>query len=107
VERVCTTNQYHLAGTNVHLRKGDVVNIPIRGLHYDEKYYPEPHKFDPDRFLPENKQKRSPYVYLPFGSGPRNCIGNYFYKCKHYLLQYKIILFIFILSRDEIRDDEQ
>jgi cytochrome P450 family 6 len=77
VERLCTTDKYHVQGTKANLRKGDVVAIPVRGLHYDPRYYPEPEKFDPDRFLPENKQKRSPYVFLPFGSGPRNCIGKY------------------------------
>ncbi|XP_026678357.1 cytochrome P450 9e2-like, partial [Diaphorina citri] len=75
VDRHCTLD-YTLPDTNIVIRAGESVNVPIMGLHYDPKYYPDPYKFDPDRFLPEEKAKRSPYVFLPFGAGPRNCIGN-------------------------------
>lgn len=53
-----------------------IINIPIMGLHYDPNYYPNPEKFDPERFNDENKAKLNPYTYLPFGYGPRVCIGN-------------------------------
>ncbi|KAF2889773.1 hypothetical protein ILUMI_16400, partial [Ignelater luminosus] len=54
------------------------VRIPIFDIHRDEKYYPDPEKFDPERFSDENKHNINPFTYLPFGVGPRNCIGSRF-----------------------------
>lgn len=77
VDRACT-KPYIIPGTNIELQEGISVSIPIMGLHHDPQYYPHPEVFDPNRFTPEQKLTRSPYVYLPFGSGPRNCIGTRF-----------------------------
>lgn len=76
--------------------KGDMLFIAISGLHLDPKYYPEPEKFDPERFSDENKHKINPYTFLPFGVGPRNCIGSRFA-----LLEAKTLLF-FLLKNFEI-----
>ncbi|KAK3862998.1 hypothetical protein Pcinc_031182 [Petrolisthes cinctipes] len=72
------TKPFTLPGTDLTLRKGMKVTIPIYSIHRDPNHYPEPNKFDPERFSPENKSSRSQMVYLPFGSGPRNCIGMRF-----------------------------
>jgi cytochrome P450 family 6 len=82
IDRLCI-KPYTIPGTNIELEKDSAVAIPIMGLHHDPQYYPQPQVFDPNRFLPAEKVTRSPYVFLPFGTGPRNCIGN---KCKNVVL---------------------
>uniref|UniRef100_A0A3Q2QAZ5 Thromboxane-A synthase n=1 Tax=Fundulus heteroclitus TaxID=8078 RepID=A0A3Q2QAZ5_FUNHE len=57
------------------LPKGATLEIPAGFLHYDPDHWPEPDKFIPERFTAEAKESRHPFVYLPFGAGPRNCVG--------------------------------
>ncbi|XP_031330686.1 cytochrome P450 4c3-like [Photinus pyralis] len=54
---------------------GSSVVMVIIQTHWNEKLWPQPFKFDPDRFLPEEMAKRHPYAWLPFSGGPRNCVG--------------------------------
>lgn len=68
VEEDCIVNGQRLP-------KGAIVEIPAGFLHRDPEHWPEPDKFNPERFTPEAKAGRHPFVYLPFGAGPRNCVG--------------------------------
>ena len=67
-----------IPGTNLVIEEDNRVIIPVYGIHHDPQYYPDPDKFDPERFNEENKAKRPSFTYLPFGEGPRICIGNLF-----------------------------
>lgn len=60
------------------VRKGQVVLINTYGIHHRADLYPEPERFDPDRFLPEREAARPRYAFLPFGAGARVCIGAQF-----------------------------
>jgi cytochrome P450 len=66
--------------------KSWVVLIAPYTLHRREEYYPEPEKFDPERFTPEREKQLPRYADLPFGAGPRICIGMYFAMMEGHLL---------------------
>jgi cytochrome P450 len=52
--------------------------MPVYAVHRHEQFWDQPDVFDPDRFAPESANARDRYVYLPFGAGPRTCIGMSF-----------------------------
>jgi cytochrome P450 len=62
----------------VQLRKGELVAMCEYNVHRNPKYFPDPERFDPTRFTPENEAKIPRYAYFPFGAGRRICIGNQF-----------------------------
>ena len=64
--------------------QGTEVTICIFEMHRDKDLYPDPLKFDPERFSEENQANRKPYDYIPFSAGQRNCIGQ-----KYALLEMK------------------
>lgn len=72
------TQEYTVGDTGITVYPGQQVEVPIYAIHHDERYYENPFKFDPERFMPHNRHKLVPYTYLPFGAGPRNCIGMRF-----------------------------
>jgi len=78
------SKKYHVPNDSLIIENGQKLLIPVYALHYDSKYYTEPEKFIPERFSAEEKAKRPSGVYLPFGDGPRMCIGIFLslhFKC--------------------------
>lgn len=74
VSRVANVD-YPIANTNIVIEKGTSIIVPIYPIHSDPEIYPEPQKYDPDRFLYEEVKKRHPLSFLPFGDGPRSCMA--------------------------------
>jgi len=62
----------------LRIRKGQMVSIPIYALHRHRAYWTNPDGFDPDRFAPEAGLDKQRFLYMPFGAGPRVCIGATF-----------------------------
>jgi len=60
------------------LEAGTVAIVSFYAMHRDPYLWDRPLTFDPDRFLPERSEGRSRWQYLPFGGGPRSCIGDHF-----------------------------
>ncbi|RLU24065.1 hypothetical protein DMN91_004274 [Ooceraea biroi] len=96
-----TVDTYKIPNSDLVLEKGMPVYISMLGMHFDPEYFPDPEKFDPERFSEENKRNRPPCVYFPFGEGPRICIG-----ARLGLLQTKLGL-IKILSKYELSPSER
>ncbi|XP_059610424.1 probable cytochrome P450 9f2 [Phlebotomus argentipes] len=85
---------------NCEVKVNEAFLIPIVSLHHDPKYFPNPSRFDPERFSDENKDKITPFTYLPFGVGPRNCIGSRFALMETKAVIYYILTkFTFEVSR--------
>jgi cytochrome P450 len=70
---------YQIAG-------GTTVLVSAYTLHRRPEYFPNPEQFDPDRFSPEREKELPRYAYLPFGGGPRVCLGNHFAMMEGHLL---------------------
>ena len=60
------------------IRVGDLLIVTPLVTHYDPRWYPEPERFDPDRWLPERAESVPKHAYIPFGGGARRCIGERF-----------------------------
>ncbi|XP_059057973.1 cytochrome P450 9e2-like [Achroia grisella] len=96
LDRVCIKD-YNLGKPNSKstedyiIRKGEILGIPVWAIHRDPKYFPNPTKFDPERFSEENKDKIQPFSYMPFGLGPRNCIASRFALCEVKVMLYQLL----------------
>jgi len=94
-ERVCT-KQYKVPNRDLVIEKDIIVAVQTYGIHHDPEYWPDPEKFDPERFSEKVKATRHPYAYMPFGVGPRNCIAMRFALAEgkaalaHLILDFKL-----------------
>ncbi|WP_338250280.1 cytochrome P450 [Dictyobacter halimunensis] len=69
-----------------HLRRGQTIMIVPYTIQRRPDYFPDPERFNPDHFRPENEARLPRFAYLPFGAGPRICIGNHFALMEGHLL---------------------
>lgn len=74
---------------------GTQVHIHVYDIHRDPEQFPNPDKFNPDRFLPEEKDKRNAFSYIAFSAGTRNCIGLSFGIQNQYIFLLGIFLIHF------------
>ncbi len=68
------------------LQGDSTIFIPIYQVHHDARWWSQPDVFNPERFAPEEEAKRHKYAYMPFGGGPRVCIGNHFAMMEGHIL---------------------
>jgi hypothetical protein len=106
------TQPYTIPDTSAELEKGIRVVIPVYAIHHDPCYYPEPERFDPERFSDEAKFSRPHFTYLPFGEGPRNCIGksrDWGGVSYHFVMKkkYQFITLNFSISKSHFHDTAQ
>ncbi len=79
----------------IDIPKGTIVVAYIYGLHHSAKYWDNPEEFRPERFSKENKKTQTPFAHIPFGSGPRGCIG-----INYAIAQMQLILVAFLRKYD-------
>jgi cytochrome P450 family 4 len=56
---------------------GVSLTLSIFAMHHNPDVFPNPEKFDPERFVDGYELRKNPYEYIPFSAGPRNCIGKW------------------------------
>lgn len=108
VDRLCTETYNlppaHPGAREITVHPGDVVGFPIQSIHHDPAYFPEPGKFIPERFLHDDgtfaKEMLNSNNYMPFGLGPRICIGIRFA-----LMEVKLVLIHLLASCELLPSD--
>ena len=98
VNRKCFED-YDLNG--IHIPAGTEILIPVYSLHHDPDAWEEPEKFDPERFRGPAKDARHAFQFIPFGAGPRNCIGMRFA-----LLEIKVALVRILMKYKFVQSPE-
>ncbi|XP_022824782.1 cytochrome P450 6B6-like [Spodoptera litura] len=81
-----------LEGTDIIIPKNTILAISPYSFHHDEKYFPEPEKFKPERFSTENMREQHPCAMLSFGLGPRSCLGSKFALLQFSICMVKLLL---------------
>lgn len=74
LNRICT-KEYQIPGTKNIIEQGTQIIISLIGMHRDPEYFPDPLRYYPDRYTDDEKNY-TPKAYMPFGEGPRQCIGK-------------------------------
>eukprot|EP00106_Octopus_bimaculoides_P002302 XP_014769744.1 PREDICTED: cytochrome P450 3A43-like [Octopus bimaculoides] len=96
-KNTCTIN-------GVKIPEGITVKIGVYALHYNPKYWPEPEKFIPERFSEKGKSEQTPFTYLPFGGGPRICLGMRLAKLEFKIAVVQVIRKFKILPTEKTED---
>ncbi|OQR66534.1 cytochrome P450 3A4-like [Tropilaelaps mercedesae] len=89
----------------LRIPKGQSVAASMHTIHYRSDYFPDPHIFRPERFLPKNRSSLVPNAWQPFGAGPRNCIGMRFAQMEIKLTLAKLLTRCRLISTTEPLED--
>ena len=80
---------------DIAIPRGSTVVVFIHGVHHSPQYWDNPESFDPERFSKANEKMHTPFAHLPFGAGPRGCIGG-----NYAMLQILMILSVLLRKYD-------
>ena len=80
---------------DIDIPRGSTVIVYVYGAHHAPRYWESPESFDPERFTNANNKLRTPFTHLPFGGGPRGCIGG-----NYAMLQILMILSVLLRRYD-------
>lgn len=104
VKKLCFNNFAEYQGKTVLIPSGTHCIIPPITVHRREDYFPEPLKFEPNRFLPEEYTNRHAYSFIPFSAGTRNCLGLKFAMIEMKIIAAYILRYFEIFTTDKFED---